>query len=684
MSKFYLTTAIDYVNNRPHLGTAYEKVAADVIARYKRLCGVDTRFVMGNDEHSQNVYQRAQELGVAPLAFCDRMETEFRDVWRRLDISFDDFIRTTQPRHREAVTRLVAAIAQAGDLYEGDYEGWYCVSCESFKPEKDLVDGRCPIHQREPEWLKEKNHFFRLSRYRQPLLDHYGANPHFLEPEIRRNEILRLLEAGVEDISMSRAGQSWGIPLPANPASVVYVWADALINYASAVGYGTDRELFERWWPADLHVIGKDITRFHCVVWPAMLMSAGVPLPRQVFGHGWVHWKGQKMSKSLGTAVDPLEAADRLGPDPLRLYLTREIAFGQDGDFTWDRFEERYNVDLANNLGNLVSRLASMAHRYRQGRLVSPAAPPGPLAGAAAAAVADYREAMDAFALHRGVAAAFDIVDRANEFITASEPWVLARDPARAGDLDRCLYDVGEALRIAALLLSPVMPGSCRDVLRRVGETREADELRLGRDAAWTAPPGAERGVQAGDALWPRIQPGAAAEPAAARTAVRSAGNKEGRKTMSEEDRPTPAAATAPATASPAAPTAPGAVPPAAGGAPTASEGGAARISFDEFLKVDLRVGRVVRAEAVPKSKKLLRLEIEADGVRQVIAGIARSYAPESLIGRHVVFVANLEPARLMGLESNGMVLAAVDANGEPVLLGIDDPDRAGAGARVR
>ena len=710
MSKFYLTTAIDYVNNRPHLGTAYEKVAADVIARYKRLCGVPTRFVMGNDEHSQNVYQRAQELGVEPLAFCDRMEAEFRDVWQRLDISFDDFIRTTQPRHRAAVTRLVSRIAEAGDLYEGDYEGWYCVSCESFKPEKDLVDGCCPIHQREPEWLKEKNHFFRLSRYRQPLLDHYAGNPHFLEPEIRRNEILRLLEAGVEDISMSRAGQPWGIPLPANPASVVYVWADALINYASAVGYGTDEELFERWWPADLHVIGKDITRFHCVVWPAMLMSAGVPLPRQVFGHGWVHWKGQKMSKSLGTAVDPLEAAERLGPDPLRLYLTREIAFGQDGDFTWDRFEERYNVDLANNLGNLVSRLASMAQRYRQGRLVSPAAPPGPLAEAAAAAVADYRRAMEVFALHRGVAAAFDVVDRANEFITASEPWVLAREPERAADLDRCLYDVGEAVRVAALLLTPFMPGSCGEVLRRVGETRDAGALRLDRDAVWTAPPGAERRVLAGDALWPRIEPGKPApggtaapkgtDPAtrvpptrvrdsgpggAARPAVpgkdqsvptreRSAVTREGRESMSEDEQPG-RAAEAPPAAEPAAEAKPAAA---------SRETGMARISFDEFMKVDLRVGRVVQAEAVPKSKKLLRLEIEADGVRQVIAGLARAYSPEALVGRHVIFVANLEPARLMGLESNGMVLAAVDANAEPVLLAVDDPARAGAGARVR
>ena len=704
MSKFYLTTAIDYVNNRPHLGTAYEKVTADVIARYKRLCGVSTRFLMGNDEHSHNVYQRAQDLGIEPLAFCDRMEGEFRDVWRRLDISFDDFIRTTQPRHRAAVTELVTRIADAGDLYEGDYEGWYCVSCESFKPEKDLVEGLCPVHQREPQWLKEKNHFFRLSRYRKPLLDHYDANPHFLEPEIRRNEILRLLEAGIEDISMSRAGQPWGIPLPANPASVVYVWADALVNYASAVGYGTDNALFERWWPADLHVIGKDITRFHCVVWPAMLMSAGVPLPRQVFGHGWVHWKGQKMSKSLGTAVDPLDAAERFGPDPLRLYLTRDIAFGQDGDFTWDRFEERYNVDLANNLGNLVSRLSSMARRYRQGRLVSPPAPPGPLAGAAAAAVADYRQAMDSFALHRGVAAAFDIVDRANEHITASEPWVLARDPGRGEDLDRCLYDVSEAVRIAALLLLPVMPGSCREVLRRVGETREVAELRLDRDAVWTTPPGAERTVDPGAALWPRIEPGkptpagprarmppnrdsasgsgGAVRPRAALgkgqsapTGERSAEKKEGREPMSTDDQPAPAAATSP----PAEPAAPAPKQEAA-----APDAGVARISFDDFMRVDLRVGRVVRAEAVPKSKKLLRLEIEADGVRQVIAGIARSYAPEALIGRHVVFVANLEPARLMGLESNGMVLAAVDANGDPVLLGLDDPDRAGAGARVR
>ena len=500
---FYLTTAIDYVNSRPHLGTAYEKITADVIARYRRLCGIPTRFLMGNDEHSQNVYQRSKQLGMDPGDFCDQMETEFRKVWSRLEISFDDFIRTTEVRHKVSVTAMVKRIAEADDLYEGFYKGWYCVSCEAFKQEKDLVDGKCPVHKMEPKWIQEKNYFFRLSKYRDALLDHFERNPKFLQPDIRRNEMLRLLETGLEDISVSRTGQSWGIPMPYDSSSVVYVWVDALINYVSAVGFGVDDELFARWWPADLHVIGKDITRFHCIVWPAMLMSAGLPTPGQVFGHGWVHFKGQKMSKSLGTIVDPLEAADRLGPDPLRLYLVKEIPYGHDGDFTWERFEERYNTDLANNLGNLVNRLSVMVHRYRQGRLTEPFGEAGYLAEVSAYTVKRYRDSMERYALHDSVGTAYEMIDVINGFITKTEPWVLARDPKQSERLNQVLYEIAEAIRVAAVLLLPVMPTSCAEILRRVGDTGPVSSLRLDKDSGWNTL--GDRIILRADPLWPRL-----------------------------------------------------------------------------------------------------------------------------------------------------------------------------------
>jgi methionyl-tRNA synthetase len=505
MSKFYITTAIDYVNSRPHLGTAYEKITADIIARYTRLAGVPTHFLMGNDEHSLNVFRRAKEQGLDPKAYCDQMEREFREVWQRLDVSFDDFIRTTDERHRAGVTALVERIQAAGDIYEGHYEGWYCNSCEAFKQEKDLVDGLCPVHRAKPDWIKEKNYFFRLSKYQQPLLDHYARHPGFLQPEVRRNEILNVIQGGLEDISISRAGQAWGIPLPFDAQSVVYVWFDALINYISALGFGTGDEAFGRWWPASLHVIGKDITRFHCVIWPAMLMSAGVALPERVFGHGFVTFRGEKMSKSLGTIVDPLDAASKFGPDPLRLYLVREFAYGQDGDFSWERFEERYNSDLANNLGNLVSRIATMADKYCGGRLPVPPAEPGRLAQVAALAVAAYRESMDRFALQDGMGAAYSLIDAANLFITETEPWKLAKDDANAPRVAQILYEVAEALRIAAILLLPAMPGSAAEILRRVGAPKPGAEHRLD-DARW----GAARDLTTirADAMWPRLGDG--------------------------------------------------------------------------------------------------------------------------------------------------------------------------------
>ncbi len=676
MPRFYLTTAIDYVNSRPHLGTAYEKITADVIARYKRLSGVDTHFVMGNDEHSQNVFRRARELGQEPLAYCDEMERQFREVWQALDVSFDDFIRTTQPRHKAAVETIVRRIADAGDLYQADYEGWYCVGCEAFKQEKDLVEGLCPIHRTKPDWITERNHFFRLSAYRDRLLAHFAAHPDFLQPEIRRNEILRLLEAGLEDISISRAGQSWGIPLPTDPSSVVYVWFDALINYASAVGLGTDEAQFAEWWPADLHVIGKDITRFHCVIWPAMLMSAGLPVPRQVFGHGWVHLKGEKMSKSLGTAVDPLEAGQRFGADALRLFLTKEIPYGADGDFSEERFAERYNADLANNLGNLVNRVTAMGARYRQGQL-APTAAPSRLQDLAATTLRDYRDAMDTFALHQGVAAAFRLVDATNEYLAERAPWTLAKDPANASALDEVLFTAAESLRIATVLLSPVMPRKTHEIYRRLGEVRAAeaekagrlsvDLLRLDEDAVWRAD--GVRRVTAGDPIWPRhlslvAEPGHYAVDGA--PAVPSS-HKESGVSVSEPQPTPPAPEAAPASPAPAAPVAPE----------------ASVITIDDFAKVELKVGRVLAAEAVPKSKKLLKLTVQdgPESQRTILAGIAESYTPEAIVDRTIVFVANLAPRPMMGLVSHGMVLAA-DTDGKAQLIGFETPPA--PGTRVR
>jgi methionyl-tRNA synthetase len=655
MARFYLTTAIDYANSRPHLGTAYEKIAADVIARYKRLSGVETHFVMGNDEHSQNVFRKARELGEDPLAYCDRMAQEFLGVWKQLDITFDDFIRTTERRHRAGVQEFVRRMSAAGDIYEGHYEGWYCVSCEAFKQEKDLVEGACPIHRTKPDWIREKNHFFRLSKYGDRLLQHFGAHPEFLVPEVRRNEIVRLIEGGLEDISVSRAGQAWGIPMPDDPSSVIYVWVDALINYLTAVGFGTDDELTAKWWPADLHVIGKDITRFHAVIWPAMLMSAGLPLPRQIFGHGWVHYRGEKMSKSLGTTVDPLDAAGRFGVEPLRLYLVKEIGFGSDGDFTWERFEDRYNVDLANNLGNLVSRLTAMAEKYR-GSWLLPAGAPGRLADVARRSVEDYRREMDGWALEGGAAAVFRIVDAANEYITETEPWALAREEANADRLTQVLFDIAEALRIAAILLGPIMPRSSAEILRRVGAGERARRLD---DTAWRNE--GERHVVKADALWPRSE------------SKDTAGSKAGasdRSTDVDETKNPPGVPESPAQPPPVPPAQPAAGPDN-------------RITIDDFMKVELRTAKVLAAEKVPNSRKLIKLSIDVGTEqRTLVAGIAEAYEPEALVGRTIVMVFNLKPAKLMGIESNGMVLAASPDGGKPALVGFDQ--EIAPGTRVR
>ncbi len=647
MARFYITTAIDYVNSRPHLGTAYEKVCADVIARYKRLSGVDTFFLMGNDEHSQNVYKSATEQGLDPLTYCDRMEEVFQHTWRSLDLSYDDFIRTTQPRHKAAVAELVQRIYDAGDIYEGVYEGWYCVGCEAFKPEKELVNGRCPLHPRsEPQWIKEKNYFFRLSKYQKPILEHLQTNPEFFEPEVRRNEQLRLVEGGLDDISISRAGQAWGIPLPWDSKSVVYVWFDALINYAAAVGLGTDLARLQNWWPADLHLIGKDITRFHTVIWPAMLMSAGLPLPRSVFAHGFMTVNGQRMSKSNpGTIIDPLEAAARHGVDALRLYLVKEVVFGDDGDFSWERFDERYNSDLANNLGNLVSRVTAMAHQYRQGHVNPVGETSARLRGVADEVASNYRSAMDALDITQAAASVFRLIDAANLHIAETTPWALAKDPSQADRLTQVLFDAAEAIRLAAVLLSPITPKASREILRRVG--RPADSLQFNRDGRWI--PEGDRVLIQDASLWPRFD-----------------------KTNVKETKVTDAQV-------PTEPSTKNGEPGTGNPEPVAS--GSERIAIDQFMNVELRTAKVLAAEAVPKSKKLIKLQVDlGTEQRTILAGIAEAYQPESLVGKTIVIVANLKPAKLMGIESNGMVLAASPEGGKPVLLTVE----AEPGWRVR
>ena len=505
MSKYYITTAIDYVNNRPHLGTAYEKVAADAIARYKRLAGFDTRFLMGNDEHSTNVEKAAREKGLDPKAYCDQMETVFRDVWKRLDISFDDFIRTTEPRHIRGVQALFEKILAAGDIYKGKYEGFYCTGCERFWPEKDLIDGKCPDHKIPAQWLSEENYFFKLSKYAGPLLEHIRKHPEFIVPEIRKNEIVNVIEGGLEDISVSRASAAWGIPLPADPKQTVYVWFDALINYISGVGYPETNGTFARYWPADLHVIGKDITRFHCVIWPAMLMSAGVPLPRTVLGHGWVHFQGEKLSKSLGNIVNPLDISERWGADALRYYLLREVPLWRDGDFSWDLFIQRYNSDLANDWGNLFTRTVSMVHRYRDGKLAQAEAGDG-LAPVIAEAWNAYHAGFDRFEIEAGIEAAWTIIRRANRLVEEAAPWNLAKDPARALELDRLLGSLVVALQNTALLLFPVMPSKASFVWETLRLTPAIGEARFPASGRALSPP--PTGVVLGESkpLFPRIE----------------------------------------------------------------------------------------------------------------------------------------------------------------------------------
>lgn len=473
--RYYITTAIDYANGPPHIGHALEKIGADAIARYHRLKGESVHFVIGLDEHGLKVMQSAEDAGVSPQEWVDSIADRFLDTWDRLDISRDDFIRTTESRHRHAVEAMIERMQAAGDLYTATYSGYYCVGCEAFKAEDELIlapgdEGgsalRCPIHlSRSIEWMEEVNWFFRLSRYQDRLRALVEERPEFVQPEIRRNEIRRVLEAGLEDISVSRARLPWGVPWPGDPEQTVYVWIDALTNYLSAVGFPAPE--FEEWWPAQLHVVGKDITRFHCIYWPAMLMSAELDLPHAVWAHGFLTFEGRRFSKSEGVWVELDDAIDKHGSDALRYYLLSEVPWNGDGDFSWSRFDERYTAELANDLGNLVNRVLSMIERYRDG--VIPAGTRTKLDEQGEAALARYRQAMDRHLLQHGSAAALELANAANLFVAERAPWQQARDPEQAPALDATLASLARAIATLATLLEPFMPLKMADLATRLG-----------------------------------------------------------------------------------------------------------------------------------------------------------------------------------------------------------------------
>ena len=505
---FYITTPIYYPNDVPHIGHAYDATASDFIARYHRLRGERVFHLTGTDEHGLKLQRAAEAAGKDPRTWVDEMDPRWREVWARLDIANDDYIRTTEPRHLAAVSKLLDAVHGNGrdDIYLGTYEGLYCVSCELYYAEDDLVDGNCPIHGRPVERMSEENYFFRLSAYRDRLLEHYESNPMAVQPEVRRNEVLSTIRAGLQDFSISRTSFDWGIPLPWDPEHVTYVWFDALTNYITAAGYADDPDRFALVWPADIHLIGKDILRQHAIYWPAMLMAGGVEPPRQVFAHGFITVGGQKMSKTNATGIHPFQLVDHFGVDAYRYYFVREIQFGQDGNFSWESMVERSNADLANGFGNLASRVLAMLGSYFDGLVPDPADPAeaADLPELAAEVTRRYDEAMLEVALTTGLATVMELVTRANQYLVEKEPWALARDPANQTRLGSILYAAAETLRILAVLTSPVMPGAAARLWEQLGIPESLDTQRVPASTEWGhLEPGTK--THKGDPLFPRL-----------------------------------------------------------------------------------------------------------------------------------------------------------------------------------